>query len=281
MDTDGRVLMTRCGTGGRARPRVTSRVMRALCALLVATAVGCAWRAPAERAASRAMSGGVPGTGAQYPCVPFHDAVYHGGPQAIPGRLENEYYDVMDVADAQKRSGVEEGLCYHDTDNRNSGSGAGALNGFGSYEKEFRMFESGDVSYTKLHNANVAIDDSPYNLVKPDSNSLYLGWIAPGEWVRYTVNVTQAGEYAITTLYTSKFGGHISIDVDGTDATGPLAIPSTFVAADTVEWRQAHHWNKVSGVGRFHLPAGRHVLTLHFIDQPVFNFDWMEFLPVP
>ena len=216
-----------------------------------------------------------------YRCVPFHDAVYHGGPQTIPGRLQNEYYDTMDVADDLKRAGVEEGHCYHDTDNRNSGSGAGALNGVGSYEKEFRMFESGDISYTKLRNVNVAIDDSPYNTVRPDSNSLYLGWIAPGEWVRYTVHVTQAGYYSITTLYTSKFGGHISFDVNGRDATGPLAIPSTFVAADTVAWRQAHHWNKVSGVGRFYLAAGRQVLTLHFLDQPVFNFDWMEFVPVP
>jgi len=94
-------------------------------------------------------------------------------------------------------------------------------------------------------------------------------------------DVTQEGWYSITTLYTSRFGGHISLDVNGVDATGPLEIPSTFVAADTVEWRQAHHWNRVAGLGRFRLPAGKHLLTLHFLDHPVMNFDYMEFVRVP
>jgi hypothetical protein len=217
---------------------------------------------------------------ADYRCVPFHDARYSGGAQKIPGRLQNEYYDQLDVSSDAQSQGTEEGACYHDSDNKNSGSGPGALNGTGSYEKEFRMHESPDISYVKLHNPNVAIDDSPYDFVRPDSNALYLGWLAPGEWVRSTVEVAQGGWYSITTLYTSKFGGHISLDVNGVDATGPLEIPSTFVAADTVEWRQAHHWNRITGLGRFHLPAGKQVLTLHILDQPVFNFDYMDFVEV-
>lgn len=216
---------------------------------------------------------------AGYRCVPFHDSVYRAGAQAIPGRVQNEYYDVMDVSNEQKKAGAEEGACYHDDDNVNSGSGK--LNGTGSYVNEFRMFESADVSYTKLGHADVAIDDSPYNFVKPDSNALYLGWISPGEWVRYTVSVAQAGYYSLTVMYTSKFGGHFSLDVNGTDATGPLALPSTGVAADTVGWRQAHHWNRVAGLGRFYLPAGKQLLTLHFLDQPVINLDYIEFVRVP
>ena len=215
---------------------------------------------------------------ANYRCVPFHDARYSSGAQTIPGRVQNEYYDQLDIPADSQKTGVEEGACYHDTDNKNSGNGPGSLNGTGSYEKEFRMYESPDISYVKLHNPNAAIDDSPYNFVSPDSNALYLGWIRPGEWVNYTVDVKQDGWYSITTLYTSKFGGHISLDVNGVDATGPLDIPTTFVAADTVEWRQAHHWNRISGLGRFHLPAGKQLLTLHFIDQQVFDFDYMEFV---
>ena len=169
---------------------------------------------------------------ADYRCVPFHDARYSGGAQSIPGRLQNEYYDRLDVPVDVQKGGVEEGQCYHDNDNANSGSGA--LNGTGTYENEFRMSESPDVSFVKFGHAGVAIDDSPYNVVKPDSNALYLGWIAPGEWVRYTVIVARDGSYSITTAYTSKFGGHVSLDVNGVDATGPLTIPSTFARADTV-----------------------------------------------
>ncbi len=258
-----------------------------LCSIVAAASLACA-HAGAPSVGS-APSGSVaptqagratplPRFPAHYRSVPFLDARHAGGAQKIPGRLQNEYYDQLDVAFDAQAKGAEEGACYHDTDDRNSGSGPGALNGTGSYEKEFRMHESPDISYVKLHNANVAIDDSPYDFVRPDSNALYLGWIAPGEWVRYTIDVTEDGWYSITTLYTSKFGGHIALDVNGVDATGPLEIPTTFVKADTVEWRQAHHWNRITGLGRFHLPKGKQLLTLHFLDQPVFNFDYMDFV---
>ncbi|GEM_PF-197031 len=212
-----------------------------------------------------------------YAGVPFHDTVYSGGPQVIPGTLQNEYFDTLDIPDSLKASGAEEGITYHDTDNQNSGSGM--LNGTGTYLKEFRMHESADTSYTKFNNPGTLIDDSPYNLVRPEPNSLYLGWIAPGEWVRYTVDVHADGIYALNIMYTSKFGGHISLDSDGRDVSGPLTIPSTSNSADPVEWRQAHHWNKIYGVGHIPLKKGRQVLTLHFLDQPVMNFDYMEFVP--
>jgi Carbohydrate binding module (family 6) len=208
--------------------------------------------------------------------VPYHDSVYKGGPQSIPGRLQNEYYDTMDISVEQKAAGAEEGITYHDTDNKNDGSGA--LNGKGTYNKEFRISESPDISYVKCNNPGTPVDDTPFNLVQPEPNSLYLGWIAPGEWVKYTVEVKEEGVYALTIMYTSKFGGKISIDSNGVDVSGPLDIPSTFNAADPIEWRQAHHWNKISKVGKLHLKKGLQVLTLHFLDQPVMNFDYMDFV---
>jgi len=68
----------------------------------------------------------------------------------IPGKLQNEYYDTMDIPDDQKAAGAEEGITYHDNDNINSGSGT--FNGKGTYLREFRMFESPDISYTKFNN---------------------------------------------------------------------------------------------------------------------------------
>ena len=85
-----------------------------------------------------------------YPCIPFHDSVVKNLTQTIPGRIQNEYYDVMDISDSEKQSGKAEGICYHDDDNINSGSGK--LNKTGTYLKEFRMFESPDISYTKFNN---------------------------------------------------------------------------------------------------------------------------------
>jgi hypothetical protein len=215
-------------------------------------------------------------TARPYAGIPYRDSVRQAGPQVIPGKLQNEYYDMLDVSDQAKAAGAEEGITYHDTDNKNDGSGT--FNGRGTYNKEFRMAESPDISYTKFNNPGPQIDDNPYNLVRPEPDSLYLGWIAPGEWVRYTVDVQAQGEYSLNILYTSKFGGHISFDSDGVDVTGPLVIPSTANAADPLEWRQAHHWNKINKVGRFRLKKGLQVLTLHFLDRPVMNFDSMEFV---
>lgn len=210
----------------------------------------------------------------KYPCVPYQDAVTGKISQIIPGRIQNEFYDMLAPNSHQQA----EGNCYHDTDSDNNGSGK--LNKPGSYLSEFRMHEAPDTSYTKLKNPDVAVDDSSYNLVEPEANSLYLGWISPGEWVNYTVTVKQTGTYAISTMYTSKSGGHIGFEVNGKDVSGPLEISSTFNANDPVEWRQAHHWNKISGIGKIHLKKGKQILRLRFLDQPVMNFDYMDFVKI-
>src|SRR5215475_582196 len=102
---------------------------------------------------------------------PFHDSKYHGGPQKIPGRVQCAYYDFGG-----------EGVAYHDTDAKNNGSGN--LNpADGSYLNEFRMDEGVDISYTKCpKESGKQIDNSPYNVVTPPENQLYVGWTEPGEW---------------------------------------------------------------------------------------------------
>lgn len=102
-----------------------------------------------------------------YKGKPYQDSHYHGGAQEIPGRVECAYYDVGG-----------EGVAYHDLDARNNGSGV--LNpADGTYLNQFRMEEGVDISYTKFH---AQIDSSPYNVVQPPENQLYVGWTEPGEW---------------------------------------------------------------------------------------------------
>jgi hypothetical protein len=86
------------------------------------------------------------------------------------------------------------------------------------------MEEGVDISYPKFHDQ---IDDSPYDLVVPPENQLYVGWTEPGEWFNITVQVDRAGVYTADLLYTSNRGGTISLDVNGKDATAPLTIPTT------------------------------------------------------
>lgn len=193
---------------------------------------------------------------------PYQDSRYHGGAQKIPGRIECAYYDLGG-----------EGVAYHDSDAKNNGSGA--LNpADGTYLNEFRMHEGVDTSYTKFHDE---IDNSKYDLVQPPKDQLYVGWTVPGEWFRITVQVARSGLYSGDLVYTSEEGGTISLDVNGRDATGPVKIESTRNAADSIAWRQWHHWNLARGIVRLRLPAGRNVLTVHILAQGNMNLAYFDF----
>jgi endonuclease/exonuclease/phosphatase family metal-dependent hydrolase len=55
-----------------------------------------------------------------------------------------------------------------------------------------------------------------------------VGWIAGGEWLNYTVNVTASGNYRIVTRVASAgTGGTFHIEFNGVDKTGPLTVPNT------------------------------------------------------
>jgi hypothetical protein len=84
-----------------------------------------------------------------------------------------------------------------------------------------------DTSYTKFDRKPDPIDDNPFDKIAPPRDLLYVGWTEPGEWFNITVDVVNTGIYAADFLYTSNRGGTISVDVNGSDATGPLQITST------------------------------------------------------
>jgi len=188
---------------------------------------------------------------------------WEGNVQTIPGKLQCEFYD---------QGG--EGIAYHDTDPVNNGSGK--LNpADGSYLHEFRMNEAVDISFTKFQDP--PIDNSPFNFVEPEKDQLYVGWTKPGEWTKYTVNVTEAGTYQLGIMFTSNKDGKISIAVNDKDVTGPILIPSTAVAAETVPWRQWHHWNYLDRIAIVNLKKGIQTITLHTVDVGDMNYDYINF----
>jgi hypothetical protein len=198
-----------------------------------------------------------------YKGKPYTDSLYKEGAQVIPGRLQCEYYDLGG-----------EGIAYHDSDSINSGSGR--LNpADGSYLHEFRMKEAVDISYTKFQDP--AIDNNPFNLVEPQKDQLYVGWTKPGEWIKYTVDVKKSGTYELGIMFTSNKNGKISISVNDKDMTGLLLIPSTANPAETIPWRQWHHWNYISNLAKIDLKQGMQVLTLHTLEIGEMNYDFIDF----
>jgi len=198
-----------------------------------------------------------------YKGKPYSDSKYNAGAQTIPGKLQCEYYDIGG-----------EGIAFHDSDTINSGSGS--LNkADGSYLHEFRMKEAVDISYTKFQDP--PIDNTEYNFVKTEKDQLYVGWTKPGEWTKYTVNVEEGGTYQLGLMFTSNKNGKISIAVNDKDATGLIAIPSTYVAADTVAWRQWHHWNYLDNIAKIKLEKGLQTITLHTLELGDMNYDYIDF----
>jgi len=193
--------------------------------------------------------------------IPYSDSVYPGGPQKIPGKIQCEYFDMGG-----------EGNAYHDNDSINNGSGR--LNKGTNYLNTFRIHEAVDISYTKFHDA---IDNSIYNFVEPKEDQFYIGWTEPGEWTKYTVDVQTSGMYKVGIMYTANANGQIALAVNDINLTGPVNILSTYVEADSISWRQWHHWNYLDNIAQMELKQGVQTITLHTVTNGQMNYDFLEF----
>ena len=197
----------------------------------------------------------------------YSGEIYNGKPwkdgiQQIPGKIQCEWYDLGG-----------EGVAFHDTDTKNEGSG-GLNPANGTFLNEFRMNEAVDISYTKFKDI---VDNSPYNLVEPEKDQLYVGWTKPGEWINYTVKVNRTGTYTIGLMYTASGDGGIALELDGKMLTDTLKVPSTRSDKEPVAWRQWHHWNRIDELATVKLKKGIHVLTLKTVSNGNMNYDYFNF----
>jgi subtilisin family serine protease len=82
-----------------------------------------------------------------------------------------------------------------------------------------------------------------------------IGWVAAGEWLKYSVSVSALNSYTLELrLAAPGTGGVFHLEVDGTDVTGPVAVPNTG------GWQT---WQSVLVPGIV-LNTGLHVLRLVF-----------------
>ena len=182
-------------------------------------------------------------------------------PNAIPGKVECEYFDVG-----------TEGVAWHDTTGGNSGD-----------------FKRADATNVDTSVTKGGWDDSPYNMVPQQIGAQYhyIGWIDTGEWWNYTVNIAEAGTYSVNVMYTWNGdqvlnGGSgqaaLSIAFNGVDAGAPLNLISTYSPLETNKDRNWHHWNKINGILTITLPAGKTLVTLKAASGGSMNLDYLEFV---
>lgn len=81
-----------------------------------------------------------------------------------------------------------------------------------------------------------------------------VGWTEQGEWLAYSVSISQAGSYTLSVRLSHPGpGGTFHVEVDGEDVTGPIQVP------DTGGWSS---WQTIS-VSNVGLPSGTR--TVYFV----------------
>jgi hypothetical protein len=77
-------------------------------------------------------------------------------------------------------------------------------------------------------NSGGAYRSTDVDLEPASAGGYNVGWVTPGEWLNYTVNVTSTGSYTITfRVAASGQGGSFHLEINGANVTGPITIPNT------------------------------------------------------
>ena len=96
-----------------------------------------------------------------------------------------------------------------------------------------------------------------------------VGWTAPGEWLEYSVNVTNTDEYDLKVrVATTLNGKYFHIELDGSNISGNIAVPNTG------GWQ---NWQTIT-VPDLNLTAGSYIVRVVF-DQGDFNLNYFDFIP--
>ena len=170
---------------------------------------------------------------------------YLGEPHAIPGTIQAEQYDISPDA----RNDVS----FH-------------YNGKPKLGPHRTTADS--IGVADFGGGHVSTDGKP-----EAPEQAYVGWTHSGEWLKYTVQVTEPGIY----VFGGKFaagnkGAKVSITFAPDAVIGPVEIPTTAGFQPGVE--VYHVWENLDHLGEVKLPAGTFVMTVK-IESPVsgMNFD--------
>ncbi len=101
------------------------------------------------------------------------------------------------------------------------------------------------------------------------TNGYDVGWINAGEWMKYTVNISQAGSYNIDVRYASnQTDGKFVLKLDGNIISSIVSVPVTG------GWQT---WQTMT-LQNIQLPAGTHNLMIQFLSGG-YNLNYFMFSP--
>jgi len=169
---------------------------------------------------------------------PFNSTTIPFASNQIPGIIQATEYDLGKISQA-----------YNDVDYQNIGSGNTTWNSGWSFRNDGVDIEGCNDFF---------------------SNGYDVGWLATGEWLKYTINVTQSGFYDINlNIAAPSAGGKILLSMNGQNLTPVMDVPATG------GWQS---WQYITAPGVY-IPAGVHKLQANFYFGG-YNFSYMYFVLV-
>ena len=142
--------------------------------------------------------------------------------------------------------------------------------GYAYRDIEYANYQVSTGNFTSWNNGwnyrNDGVDIEPC-LDQTASNGFNVGWIEDGEWLKYTLNVTNAGVYRLNLrVASSNSNAELYLEVDDAEATGRFLVPNT---------GGFQTWETLS-IPELNLDAGAQELVFHFSGGS-FNFNSATF----
>lgn len=173
------------------------------------------------------------GIGGGEPVEPEPRQLFKGNAFDIPGKIEMEDFDIAGKGINEDGTSNE---TFNETDSENKG------------DSDYRTRDAPGVDLYKK------------------ATGVVVGYNNAGEWLEYSVNVAEDGDYTLFAAVSSEGGSAMNFTLDGKDLTGDIDVPSVGNYTDYV---------KVSK--NVTLSAGKHILRFNAV-KDWFDIDYVTFV---
>ena len=176
-------------------------------------------------------------TGDVTPVEPEPQLPFKGEAFAVPGKIEAEDFDIPGKG---KNEDGTSNASYSDADSQNHG----------------------DSDYRK---------DTGVDLYKKSGDRIVVGYNETGDWLEYTINVSEAGDYTFFAAVASANNtSSFQMFLDEKELTDKISVPQASSGEENYD-----DYNKVSA--NVTLPAGKHILRME-VTGNWFDVDYFTFV---
>lgn len=130
-------------------------------------------------------------------------------------------------------------------------------------------YDTGDNNFGGAYRTNTGVD-----IAVCTEGGYNVGWFVTGEWLNYEVDVQESTEYSFDFRNASNMNGsEIHLELDGTDISGPIYLPSTG-GAQTWQTSTIHNINLSEGIQTLKIVVDNGNFNLNYF-QGIKSSEWV------